>query len=103
MKLPEAFIHGLQSARIRRHLLENVTLDLQTAFDQVRAIDVAQKQSELYGPPVFLINAATVGTREAPRVPLETRKRENSPEEPDTSTSPTTSAAATVAKYFFCG
>ena len=61
----EAFIHGLQSARIRQCLLENVTLDLQTAFNQACAKDVAQKQSESYGPPVFPINAATVGTREA--------------------------------------
>ena len=34
----EAFIHELQSVRIRRSLLENVTLDLQTALDQVRAV-----------------------------------------------------------------
>ena len=58
----EAFTHGLQSVWIRQCLLENVTLHLQTALDQVRNIDVAQKPSESSGPPVFSINAATVGT-----------------------------------------
>ena len=58
----EAFTHGLQSACRQQCLLENVTLDLQTALDQVRAVDVAQKQSESDGPPVFPINAATGGT-----------------------------------------
>ena len=101
----EVFRHGLQSTYIRQCLLENVTLDLQTALDQVRNIDVAQKQSESHGPPVFFINSVTMGTREAPREPLETREEENSPEDPDTSTSPspTTSAGSTVDKCFLCG
>ena len=99
----EVFRHGLQSAYIRQHLLENMTLDLQTASDQVRALDMAQKQSESHGPPVFLINSVTMGTREAPREPLDTREEENSPEDPDTSTSPNTSATSTVAKCFLSG
>ena len=33
----DSFINGLQSKRIRQHLLENKTLDLKTAFDQARA------------------------------------------------------------------
>ena len=44
----DAFISGLLSGSIRQRLLENKTLDLQTAFDQARALDTAQKTSETY-------------------------------------------------------
>lgn len=44
----DAFISGLLSTSIRQRLLENKTLDLQTAFDQARALDTAQKTSETY-------------------------------------------------------
>ena len=39
----DAFISGLLSGSIRQRLLENKTLDLQTAFDQARALDTVQK------------------------------------------------------------
>lgn len=48
----DAFISGLQSSIIRRRLLENRTLDLATMFDQARALDAAQKNSELYSASV---------------------------------------------------
>ncbi|KAK3880120.1 hypothetical protein Pcinc_015388 [Petrolisthes cinctipes] len=44
----DAFISGLQSSLIRQRLLENKTLDLATAVDQARALDSAQKNSDLY-------------------------------------------------------
>jgi hypothetical protein len=47
----DAFINGLQSTLIRQRLLENKTLDLTTMFDQARALDSAQKSSELYSTP----------------------------------------------------
>lgn len=37
----DAFISGLSSSNIRQRLLENKILDLQTAFDQARALDTA--------------------------------------------------------------
>ena len=43
----DAFISGLTSNNIRQRFLENKTLDLQTAFDQARARDIAQKNSIL--------------------------------------------------------
>lgn len=54
----DAFISGLQSQNIRLRLLENKSLDLQTAFDQARALDLAQKSSESYTPytPLNAIN-----------------------------------------------
>ena len=44
----DAFISGISSCGIRQRLLENKSLDLQTAFDQARALDIAQKSSEMY-------------------------------------------------------
>ena len=44
----DAFIIGLLSTNIGQRLLENKTLNLQTAFDQARALDTAQKSSETY-------------------------------------------------------
>ncbi|XP_057305421.1 uncharacterized protein LOC130642352 [Hydractinia symbiolongicarpus] len=44
----DAFINRLSSNIIRQRLLENRTLDLQTAFDKARALDVAQQSSSVY-------------------------------------------------------
>ncbi|XP_042210340.1 uncharacterized protein LOC121858194 [Homarus americanus] len=44
----DAFINGLLSSMIRQRLLESKTLDLATAFDQARALDLAQINSESY-------------------------------------------------------
>ena len=44
----DAFISGLLSPLIRQRLLENKTLDLATMFDQARALDSAQRNSESY-------------------------------------------------------
>ena len=44
----DAYITGLQSNFIRQRLLENKTLDIITAHDQARALDLAQKNSESY-------------------------------------------------------
>ena len=46
-----SFINGLQSKGIRQRLLENKILDLKTAFDQARALEMAQKNSESYYRP----------------------------------------------------
>jgi len=44
----DAFINGLLSHVIRQRLLENRELDLATAFEQSRTLDLAQKNSEAY-------------------------------------------------------
>ena len=49
-QIRDAFITGISSNYIRQRLLENATLDLQSAFNQARALDVAQKNSEAYMP-----------------------------------------------------
>ena len=48
----DAFISGLRSQQIRQRLLENKTLELSAAFDQARALDVAQQSLESYPVPV---------------------------------------------------
>ena len=47
----DSFIRGVKNGFIRTRLLENSTLDLQTAFKQARALEQAQKQSEAYRYP----------------------------------------------------
>jgi hypothetical protein len=44
----DSFINGIQSTYIRQRLLENNTLDLCTAYDQVRALALAQQHSASY-------------------------------------------------------
>ena len=81
----DSFISGLQSPLIRQRLLENKTLDLTTMFDQARALESAQKNSESYGdaPLSRVISAA-----------LES----NSDGEPESIV-----RAATNSKCYFCG
>ncbi|XP_076035719.1 uncharacterized protein LOC143021835 [Oratosquilla oratoria] len=56
----DAFISGVQSPAIRQRLLENKTLDLSTMFDQARALDSAQRNSEMYGTqPSQVVSIAT--------------------------------------------
>ena len=44
----DAFISGLTSIEIRQRLLEKETLDLQTAYDSARSLELAQKHSRTY-------------------------------------------------------
>lgn len=44
----DAFIGGLTCSRIRQRLLENPTLTLDAAFDQARALEMAEQQSASY-------------------------------------------------------
>ncbi|CAJ1099219.1 Hypothetical predicted protein [Octopus vulgaris] len=41
----DVFINGLTSNQIRQRLLENKSVDLSTAYDQARSLDVAQHSS----------------------------------------------------------
>ena len=47
----DAFISGLSSRSIQQQLLENKALDLQTAYTQASALDLAQQNNELYTTP----------------------------------------------------
>ena len=56
----DAFISGLSSQIIRTRLLENNTLTLDNAFQQARALELAQRHSDTYRilPPTFNTAAA---------------------------------------------
>ena len=86
----DAFISGLISSNIRQRLLENKTLDLQTAFDQARALDIAQKSSESYKLP-FMPTAAS------------TRKPSEDNFQKGDNSDGTTLASTQSSKCFFCG
>ncbi|XP_065671655.1 uncharacterized protein LOC136089531 [Hydra vulgaris] len=47
-QIRDAFISGITSNYIRQRLLENSTLNLQSAFNQARSLDIAQRNSESY-------------------------------------------------------
>ena len=58
----DAFINGLMSGHIRQRLLENKTLDLQTAVDKARALETAQKHSESYNQSSYELNEFNAAT-----------------------------------------
>ncbi|XP_065678455.1 uncharacterized protein LOC124814273 [Hydra vulgaris] len=47
-QIRDAFISGINSYYIRQRLLENSTLILQSAFNQARSLDIAQRNSDSY-------------------------------------------------------
>ena len=44
--MQDTFICGIASLTICQRMLENKTLDLQTAYDQASALNLAQKNNE---------------------------------------------------------
>ena len=50
----DAFISGLLSGNIRQRLLEKTSLDLQTAFDSARSLEMAEKQNLSYRTPGYV-------------------------------------------------
>ncbi|GFN94501.1 retrovirus-related pol polyprotein from transposon 17.6 [Plakobranchus ocellatus] len=87
----DAFICGLSSNHIRQRLLENNTLDLVTAFEKARSLEMAEKQSQTYHLPPTSVPCG--GATSCPQ----TDSMEHSGE----SNIPVT--AAVSAKCFFCG
>ncbi|XP_029643460.1 uncharacterized protein LOC115217881 [Octopus sinensis] len=60
--IQDAFINGLISNQIRQRLLENKSVDLSTAYDQARSLDVAQQGSSVFSNsecPYFSLTAHT--------------------------------------------
>ena len=83
----EAFINGLQSNLTRQSLLENKALELQTAYDQAGALDIAQKSSATYSQFATPIAATNLS--------VSTSKRLDSQRQTDYS-------AATKPSCYFC-
>ncbi|XP_042221312.1 uncharacterized protein LOC121865821 [Homarus americanus] len=91
------FINGLSSANIRQHLLENQALTLSQAFDQARALDLAQRTSETFQPLGPVIAAASGCVEETVKSPY-TNQQDIYPDEDSTLTSMTTKK-----RCWFCG
>ena len=88
----DSFINGLQSKGIRQRLLENKTLDLKTAFDQARALEMAQKNSESYYRPNVNLPISASASIES-QLPRDNQIQEE----------PLAPVAAVNTKCFFCG
>jgi len=59
----DAFIAGLKSNSIRQRLLERRELDMETAFDNARSLEMAEKQSQSYFPTTHQFTAAASGIK----------------------------------------
>ena len=53
----DAFINGLRSDTTRRRLLEEETLDLDTAIKKAEMLEVAKQQTELYAKSLDQLNS----------------------------------------------
>ncbi|XP_068226955.1 uncharacterized protein [Palaemon carinicauda] len=86
----DAFINGLVSGAIRQRLLENLTLNLNTAYEQAHTLEMAQKHSASYSSAEPVNAAVSAMNREE-----ESFSAENN--------SVSVSAATSSARCFFCG
>ena len=73
----DTFITGLRSPAIRQRLLENDTLSLDDAIRLARALDTAQRNSEVY----VSSNASVFGVSASIQTPTSTQQRESLNEE----------------------
>lgn len=93
----DAFINGLSSPAIRQRLLENKTLDLQSAYEQAIGLEMAQKHSASYLQPAYSVNAVT-------QEPIKLEK-ESIPDTSgikDTTANTACAAAPSLVKCYFC-
>lgn len=91
----DAFISGMTSNNVRQRLLEKKTLDLQTAFDQARSLEMAYQQSHSFQTVPAPLAALPSTTESTTAVNGLAKSLEES--------LPLTSAAATNNKCLFCG
>ena len=56
----DAFISGLASPAIRQRLLENKELNLETAYNQASALDLAQQNNDAFSTPTQVVAAVDV-------------------------------------------
>lgn len=90
----DAFINGITSDPIRQRLLENKSLDLHTAYEQARTLEMAQKQLASYARPDSLTaSISTTRSEETDNGQLQQPAHDELP----------TVAALSGQKCFFCG
>ena len=104
----DAFITGITSHSIRQRLLENKTLDLQSAFNQACSLDQAQRNSETYDPIHVAATAEQPDGRtfSQPNSGAEQPDRRTFPQ-PNSEPNPSNSTGSLAASYgkncYFCG
>ena len=81
----DALINGIRSQEIRQRLLENKTLTLDRAFEQVRTLEMAQKNSATYSNSYF--HTAVIDTCQ----------------DENTASAHNLTAATTQVNFFVCG
>ena len=86
----DAFISGLNSPNIRQRLLESKSLDLQTAYENARSLEMAEKQNQTYSQTSHQLNATSE------ELPKDTNSTE-------ISTDRVTASAQKQEKCWFCG
>ncbi|XP_068235617.1 uncharacterized protein [Palaemon carinicauda] len=100
----DAFINGIASVFIRQRLLENKSLNLETAHNQARTLDLAQRSADAYESPPVPHTAALVPERQAQ---LSDDQQQHPTQEGAEGSSPGGSAVAAAylskRKCYFCG
>ena len=92
----DAFISGLLSSSIRQRLLEHIKLDLQTAYDNARSLEMAEKQNQSYNPTTSNITPSVRSATKEADYP-----RSSESQEPTTNL--TAAAFTNNQKCYFCG
>ena len=96
----DAFINGLRSDTTRRRLLEEETLDFDTAIKKAEMLEVAKQQTELYAKSLDKLNSDSTDRLATTFVPND--KVSNS-EENVSLTATTSHFKCSKKKCFFCG
>ena len=102
----DAFINGLRSDTTRRRLLEEETLDLDTAIKKAEILEVAKQQTELYAKSLDKLNSDSTDRNRDSTDRLATTFVPNdkvSNSEENVSLTATTSHFKWKKKCFFCG
>ena len=103
----DAFINGIASPLIRQRLLENKTLELESAYNQAYSLDLAQRHSEAY--TTSFANTASLAALpeqfKATQQPSSSDQQFVSRENTESSSSKESTVAATypLKKCFYCG
>jgi transposase InsO family protein len=102
----DAFITGLRSPVIRQRLLENDSLSLDDAVRLARALDTAQRNSEVYATSNAFVSGVTASIQMASSTPqCASLDKEHGPEIPDKEQYNCNSVVGAISrrKCFFCG
>ncbi|XP_068213330.1 uncharacterized protein [Palaemon carinicauda] len=100
----DAFINGIASVFIRQRLLENKSLNLETAHSQARTLDLAQRSADAYASPPVPHPAASVPEQQAqPTGDQQQHPTQEGAEGSSSGGSAVAAAYLSKRKCYFCG